>query len=507
MVDKAKVSDLDDNLELAVGVDPQTGQYGKASKEFFDDNKAKFFQTFKEALDKKVNDLDLNNLFEGIATSLTAVAEKTVVSSIGSVIPNITKELQDISDTFAMGSDKNYDDALDRLEKIVDKTGINLYDYSQKLGASFDKLKQAYEKRKEAVAELETEREILKEKNIYSKIVDGQFTKEKELRVLTNKELQIERNNLKSDEKNLQKQEKIYLKQRESFLRQDKLTDTQNKYIIERDKQLRIEKENIEKRKTSLLPAEGQRSGGGVGGFLRGESGPEILRPVMGTFTQTLMAPVDAFKTLADQTKMVGRSFLGFGKSLGSITKLFGVLRIGMLPMIAVFLGITLAILGVIKLFSKLGSIWPFSMFGKKEEKDKEQGTGKYQSLDEGTYDTIDDQMKEPEKVQPLQKDKFTSNEAYTESPFTDEAERDIILPDARAVKTPAQKRADMRARGEVPRGDLGPYSDAPGKGVTVVTNVAPTNIANSSSSSTVSNTKPQNPDRTFNILNGGLAV
>lgn len=504
MVDKAKVSDLDDNLELALGVDPQTGQYGKASEEFFDDNKAKFFQTFKDALDKKVNDLDLNNLFEGIATSLTAVAEKTVVSSIGSVIPNITKELQDISDTFAMGSDRNYDDALDRLEKIVDKTGINLYDYSQKLGASFDKLKQAYEKRKEAVAELETEREILKEKNIYSKIVDGQFTKEKELRVLTNKELQIERNNLKSDEKNLEKQEKIYIKQRESLLKRDTLTESQNKYIKERDKQLRIERENIEKRKTSLLPADGQSGrGGGIGGFLRGESGPEILRPVMGTFTQTLMAPVDAFKTLADQTKMVGRSFLGLGKGLGNITKLFGALRIGMLPMVAAFLGITMAILGVIALFSKLKNIWPFSMFGDQKEKekiDREQGTGKYQSLDEGTYDAIDEQFNTPEA-----------------SPQKMEQERIDNTGDSR-IRTSANFDFE-KGEFKVPTPPIGtelkpktleymvPEGEGDKKGVTVVTNVAPTNIANSSSSSTISNSKPQNPDRTFNILNGGLAV
>lgn len=503
MVDKAKVSDLDDNLELALGVDPQTGQYGKASEEFFDDNKARFFQTFKDALDKKVNDLDLNNLFEGIATSLTAVAEKTVVSSIGSVIPNITKELQDISDTFAMGSDRNYDDALDRLEKIVDKTGINLYDYSQKLGASFDKLKQAYEKRKEAVAELETEREILKEKNIYSKIVDGQFTKEKELRVLTNKELQIERNNLKSDEKNLEKQEKIFLKQRESFLKRDTLTESQNNYIKERDKQLRFERENIEKRKTQLLPADGKSSGGGIGGFLRGESGPEILRPVMGTFTQTLMAPVDAFKSLADQTKMVGRSFLGLGKGLGNITKLFGALRIGMLPMVAAFIGITLAILGVIALFSKLKNIWPFSMFGnqeEKEKKDREQGTGKYQSLDEGTYDAIDEQFKTPEaspqKMEQERIDNTGDSRIRTSSNFDFEKGEFKVPTPPIGTELKPKTLEYMVPEGE---GDK--------KGVTVVTNVAPTNIANSSSSSTISNSKPQNPDRTFNILNGGLAV
>ena len=138
----AKVSDLDDNLEVTV----QPEQVN-ADNVMDEEQRKEFFNTFRDALNAKISDLDLGNYFDSIGTSITAAAEKTVSSSMMAAIPNITNELQDISDTFAKGSDKNYEEALDRLQKIVDKTGINLFQFSQQLGNSFDKLRKAFEAR------------------------------------------------------------------------------------------------------------------------------------------------------------------------------------------------------------------------------------------------------------------------------------------------------------------------------------------------------------------------
>ena len=113
----AKVSDLDKDLEVTV----QPEQVN-AKNVMDEEQKKEFFKTFRDALNAKISDLDLGKYFTSIGTSITAAAEKTVSTSMLSAIPNITNELQEISETFAKGSDKNYENALDRLQKIVDKT-------------------------------------------------------------------------------------------------------------------------------------------------------------------------------------------------------------------------------------------------------------------------------------------------------------------------------------------------------------------------------------------------
>tara|TARA_A100001011_G_scaffold346010_1_gene382114 strand:+ start:63 stop:1574 length:1512 start_codon:yes stop_codon:yes gene_type:complete len=502
----AKVSDLDDNLEVTV----QPEQVN-ADNVMDEEQKKEFFNTFRDALNAKISDLDLGNYFNSIGTSITAAAEKTVSSSMMAAIPNITNELQDISETFAKGSDKNYEEALDRLQKIVDKTGINLFQFSQQLGNSFDKLRKAFEARKENIEAVNKEREILREKGIQTKVVENQQKKELEIRVLTNRQYREEVKKLERDERLQKDREKQFTKEREKLLREEKLTKRQSESIINKQEKITKSRELLEQRREDLTgqKGEGEKEGGffrGAGRFLRGETGPEILRPVTATFGQTLMAPMEAFTQLKEQSMMLGRSFKGILKPLGNLSKITTFLSRTLLPIIIAFIGITAAIVGVIALFKKLKTIWPFSLIGGGDETPAEKAEKLAQAeeftnsempmdaFDDGDAPTISSEFQKNERMKNQDGDPtIRTSENY-----------DFIKGEYKPGFKPISSNIDLQPQNlkyMVPEGDAGKSME------TILTNIAPNNILNSSKSETMVASSPNNNDRTFNILNGGLEV
>ncbi len=502
----AKVSDLDKDLEVTV----QPEQVN-AKNVMDEEQKKEFFKTFRDALNAKISDLDLGKYFTSIGTSITAAAEKTVSTSMLSAIPNITNELQEISETFAKGSDKNYENALDRLQKIVDKTGINLFQFSQRLGNNFDRLRKAFEARKENILAVNKEREILREKGIQTKVVENQQKKELEIRVLTNRQYKEEVKKLERDEKLQRDVEKQFIKDREKLLREEKLTKRQSESIISKQEKITESKELLEERRQDLTgqQGEGDERGGilqGAGRFLRGESGPEILRPITATFGQTLMAPMEAFNQLKDQTMMLGRSFAGLFKPLGSLTKIFAFMSRTLLPIIIAFIGITAAIVGVIALFKKLKSIWPFSLIGGGDETPKEKAEKLAEAekftnsempmdaFDDGNAPTISSEFQKNERIKNQDGDATIRNsENY-----------DFIKGEYKPGFKPISSTMDLQPQNlkyMVPEGDAQKSME------TILTNIAPNNVINSSKSETMVANSPHNNDRTFNILNGGLEV
>lgn len=502
----AKVSDLDDNLEVTV----QPEQVN-ADNVMDEEQKKEFFNTFRDALNAKISDLDLGNYFNSIGTSITAAAEKTVSSTMMAAIPNITNELQDISETFAKGSDKNYEEALDRLQKIVDKTGINLFQFSQQLGNSFDKLRKAFEARKENIEAVNKEREILREKGIQTKVVENQQKKELEIRVLTNRQYREEVKKLERDERLQKDREKQFTKEREKLLREEKLTKRQSESIINKQEKITKSRELLEQRREDLTgqKGEGEKEGGffrGAGRFLRGETGPEILRPVTATFGQTLMAPMEAFTQLKEQSMMLGRSFKGILKPLGNLSKITTFLSRTLLPIIIAFIGITAAIVGVIALFKKLKTIWPFSLIGGGDETPAEKAEKLAQAeeftnsempmdaFDDGDAPTISSEFQKNERMKNQDGDPtIRTSENY-----------DFIKGEYKPGFKPISSNIDLQPQNlkyMVPEGDAGKSME------TILTNIAPNNILNSSKSETMVASSPNNNDRTFNILNGGLEV
>jgi hypothetical protein len=361
-----------------------------------EEQKDNFLKQVTQSFTQKIDETDLKQTLNSIANSIQSITTQSVGAVVQAAIPDISSELKEISDQFVKGTDRDYEAALERLEKIVTVTGLRLSDFSEKLGNNFDKLSEVYRNRKERIKELETEKQILKEKNIYAKIVDNQQTKEKELRVLTTREQNTEIKNIQLDEKQLLKETKEFEKERKLLMKEETLSKSQSEYLIQRENQLNKEKQIIEKRKTDIN-FEQQRPGGfrgliqGAGSFIKGESGSDFTKTAMSTMYETFMSPVTAAKELGRTFKSVG----GFVMDLGKVVRPLLGLFMNLARVMGTFLApIALLLVGLYALYKGVekGVNWFKGLFGDEEE-DKQKGTGKYQSLDEGTYDIFNEDM------------------------------------------------------------------------------------------------------------------
>jgi hypothetical protein len=457
-----------------------------------EEQKQSFLKQLTESFTQKIDETDLKKSLESISESIQAVTSKSVSSVVQAAIPDISRELQQISEVFVKGTDRDYESALDRLETIVKQTGVNLYDFSDKLGKNFDKLAKVYEQRKERIRELEAEKEILKEKNIYATIVDNQQTKEKELRVLTTREQRDEIRNIERDEKQLLQETKLFEKEKNNLLKQETLSKEQSDTLIKREQQLKVEKQNIEQRKQSIN-YEQQRPRGirgalqGAGEFIRGERGSDITRAATGTLYETLTSPITAFKELGNQVKGIGGLFKDFGRGIMSVAKLFTGLARAMAPFL---IPIALLTLGMYALYKGVTKLAGFLGFGPeaeaREERDKLEGKGKYQSLDEGFNDAIDQQFNtgQQEKIIPQ-----SSNE---DAGLSNRGNFNIGPRNNTAAMSPINLDALSR--------DFEFNRSAPKSNI--VTNIAPSTTVASKTSETVLSSSPLNFDPTFLNLN-----
>jgi len=428
-----------------------------------------------------------------IASAINSISQ-TVVQRVNqmslettkSFLP-ITSQLRQVQDLLQSNKTDDQDRAFELIDRMQERLGLDLSKYSKNIGDAVKKLYDMNSQRKqdqqqakqihtEKIEELKQEREILRERGINTYVNEENYrlelkTKQQEKQerieiIQKEKELQQREKDLKFEAKQIQSAESIDLDRQERFL---------------------ADQENLTKDQLELQDR-------------KEAAGMKPDERAQGYLSQTFGAAFGEIKNFGMELKQIGKSvkdtfgaipdLIGnFAKGIGTLITRFKTIALAMLPAIFGFLvlaapfiaiGVAIGVLlynlkAIINWFreSALGKLLGLDKNSKKrEEEDKQKGTGKYQSLDEGTYDVMggmDGQNNEgptpSEKIenQTLARNKFKQDEAYTVSPFTDEAERNIILPDSR-VKTPAEKRADMRARGEIPRGDLGPLSDAPGK-------------------------------------------
>ena len=161
------------------------------------------------------------------------------------------------------------------------------------------------------------------------------------------------------------------------------------------------------------------------GAATRGTAGrlPGILGEMVDSFIGTMMAPVRAFKSvmggITNVFKGIMPAFKMFGRFLVLIVGAIGRL---LLPFIAVGAALGLLYLAIKKIGKFLG-------FGKSDEEKKAEddkarmeGTGKYQSLDEGTFDAIDSMTQDAPTDGRDSKD--------PKAPFYDKNSKQIIQPD-----------------------------------------------------------------------------
>ena len=114
-----------------------------------EEQKDNFLKQVTQSFTQKIDETDLKQTLNSIANSIQSITTQSVGAVVQAAIPDISSELKEISDQFVKGTDRDYEAALERLEKIVTVTGLRLSDFSEKLGNNFDKLSKIYRNRKE----------------------------------------------------------------------------------------------------------------------------------------------------------------------------------------------------------------------------------------------------------------------------------------------------------------------------------------------------------------------
>jgi len=295
------------------------------------DQQGEFLQIVKDLAKKRGEDTPisfLNYLFDELGQSLELSIKKEMSAFANVISPQIQNELISITKLFTMGEEKDRDEAYRRLQKFVDKLGLDLSKYSKAIGENFDKLKDFYDKKQlqleqeqtlknDRIDLLKKEQVRLKEQGVITK-VNEQYQK---LEILTKREQKIE-------EKILREDEKKFIERKEKIIREEKdLLKNKQSLTIDEDKKIRVGRRYIESGESSLTNRaeslgverkEGTKLGRfarGTGAFIRGETGPSAVRNVMGSMYQSL--PTTQLK---QSIEIINESLLGIpGKVLGPL--------------------------------------------------------------------------------------------------------------------------------------------------------------------------------------------
>ena len=295
------------------------------------DQQGEFLQIVKDLAKKRGEDTPisfLNYLFDELGQSLELSIKKEMSAFANVISPQIQNELISITKLFTMGEEKDRDEAYRRLQKFVDKLGLDLSKYSKAIGENFDKLKDFYDKKQlqleqeqtlknDRIDLLKKEQVRLKEQGVITK-VNEQYQK---LEILTKREQKIE-------EKILREDEKKFIERKEKIIREEKdLLKNKQSLTIDEDKKIRVGRRYIESGESSLTNRaeslgverkEGTKFGRfarGTGAFIRGETGPSAVRNVMGSMYQSL--PTTQLK---QSIEIINESLLGIpGKVVGPL--------------------------------------------------------------------------------------------------------------------------------------------------------------------------------------------
>ena len=389
------------NLMLALGMEPGQKEPKKFESEGLigDDDemkvqqfkqeqavekqKSEFLQSLKEVSGERLSQTQIAESLSSLEKTIAQSIDLSVKASVAAIAPDINKDILQVGELLKSMEDKDKEKALDIIEKLQKELGIDLRNFSDTLSNSIDKLSSLMEKRKaereKRELELTTEQEILKEKGVYTKIVDNQITKERELKILTNKETRDEFRRIKEEEKRIIEEKKKLDKEQKQLQKGDTISTKDNERLIKARQDIIKKEEKLNKDKLSLGYDErkptGIRSGlQATGEFLRGERGPDIVRGPMAQFTGTLMAPIEAFKQLTSMVKGVGQVFGGLLKGARLLSMAFMGLLVPMLPYILAAAGLAAVIYGLYKAFKFVAKIFGFGGDEKKELAPGEEG-------------------------------------------------------------------------------------------------------------------------------------
>jgi hypothetical protein len=494
--------------EGLIGDDDESAVQQFKSEQAVEKQKSEFLQSLKEIGGEKLSQTQIAESLSSLEKTIAQSIDLSVKASVAAIAPDINKDILQVGELLKSMEDKDKEKALDIIEDLQKKLGIDLRNFSSTLSNSIDKLSSIMEKRKaereKREVELETEQEILKEKGIYTKIVDNQITKERELKILTNNETKKEFKRIREEEIRIIEDKKRLDKEQKQLQKGETIQSKDNKRLIDLRNEIIKREEKLNKDKTSLSFNERKPTGirGGLqatGEFLKGERGPELLRGPMMTFTQTLMAPIEAFKQLSSTIKGVGQVFGGLLKGARLLTMGFFGLLVPMLPYILAAAGLAAVIFGLFKAFKFVAKIFGFGGEENKDLKGAEEGQPS-SDMAGGEFDDTKGNLVTKQVEGTTGQASEISSEMPSEEkirPTTDRPTGDMFTMKRKAPTaiSPLEEFTDLSK-------DYAMSKEASTKPPITFNNVQPMNNITSSSNETIMPITPMNDDPTFMNLN-----
>jgi hypothetical protein len=308
---------IDDSSSLAIGVRPEEMGMGRGDLM----KKASFIKAVKDYTEQSeggpLGSETLTKSLRNITQTIVQKVQNTVVSATKAIVPSIENELYKIGELLKTNREDDDQKALDIIDNLQQKFGVNLKNFSKELNDSISKLEKALEDKKqkrseekqireEKISQLETERVLLQQNGVIA-YVDKENLK---LKIKTNEEVKKERITIREQEKQLERRKEQFYKEEQRLLNKKTLSDDESKKIQTRQQLIQKAEDKLQQRKdlVGVKPGQTNYAGGPIS---------ETLRGAKDQMLQGLQAPKELFVYF----KSMGKEISGLTSSLGNLTK------------------------------------------------------------------------------------------------------------------------------------------------------------------------------------------
>src|SRR5210317_1712805 len=268
-------------------------------------------------LETPENKGQVQEIISDIATAVFKSAKISMESAAKAVVPSVPEMVNEVLDDLKSGSIQKFNQAMEKLDKLVKVLGIDLKKYNKEL-ANFA------EKREQKIIQSEEKIQTLREKNIVA-----QIEKSGDITILSQKEIEDKQKDLRDTEKKISDLKKKIAKDTKQiqdpglFQKELKTTAQFNKKEeikkdvkeLEQKKKERDQAKGVLGKRGEQQPGILQRGREGVGNFVE-EYVPQPIADVGNAMVEGFMAPINAVKEL-------GRSFGQLLKPLKMLKPLF----------------------------------------------------------------------------------------------------------------------------------------------------------------------------------------
>jgi len=328
------------------------------------------------SLDNPADKGQVQEIVADIATAVFKSAKISLETAAKAVVPSVPEMVDEVLEDLKSGSILKFNQAMDKLDKLVNKLGIDLKDYNKEL-ANFAA------RREEKIIKSEEKIQTLKEKNVIAEI-----EKSGDIKILSNREIEVKKDNLDKLEKQIKGLEKSIEKDRKLVQESDKLKTTaqfkakedlkENAILLDQKKKERDKEKEVLGERGEQQPGIFQRAREGTGNFVD-EYVPDQITEIGSAIKEGFMAPFTAIQEL-------GRGFGQLLKPLKLLKPLFGGLIkgikrfalglkgavAGFLPFIAIFALVVVGIYALYKAFEDVKNF--FDRFRKERENEYDMG-------------------------------------------------------------------------------------------------------------------------------------